>query len=216
MCRSALDGAAHQSCGSDRSDSHGCPLWVRSRQRPLHIHDLLSSVLTAPHVMFFNCAIALHLYTHILRVSFLYSCSQIFSMQIYLCATFHFYSEVVSYYYYSEGAVCCFVLCRPISETDLQASEKRLMQNMDMIISKKKRFAAIDPTTHACGSFHFPSQPPTPIHPPPNCKNCTSNENQVGYVHLARTDARHAPCVLVCVAVPSSVVQSQGDRVALA
>jgi hypothetical protein len=64
-----------------------------------------------------------------------------------------------------------------ISDADLQASEKRLMQTMDMIISKKKRIAAAE-------------------------KQRYSNVTQMHTLNSCRAYCRHIHSLYTCILLP--------------
>lgn len=113
LFRHPLHRAAHQSCWRDWSHTHGSVVWVWCRQLSLHIHVLFPQVSTAVDLL--------------LR---------------YLQELHHTVLFWVSTYITYNYPESCFLHCyfhRNVTDSDILALERRLLQTMDMIVSKKKR-----------------------------------------------------------------------------
>lgn len=153
--RNPIYRTAHQPRGCDWGDAHGFAVRIWGRQLSIHLHVLLSQVTAALwNVLstflrfFFFC------FTCGINSSFFIAFfSETNYCHVYMLEPFllpkHILLIQASLYFMG---MCVFPLkwdswpnwvssfCRNVTDADILALERRLLQTMDMIVSKKKRW----------------------------------------------------------------------------
>lgn len=116
LFRHPVHWAANQSCWSDRSHAHGSVVRVWCGQLSLHVHVLFPQVSSAV----------------VSRSLVICACIRKYVLESRPCLR--------DMCYHCCDASCFAISDRNVTDSDILALERRLLQTMDMIVSKKKRW----------------------------------------------------------------------------